>query len=156
MRALFCIAFFMCKAKCGEQILPAHMINLHTFSRTQNRQFQEINLGWCRYDFPSVVHELLHALGVNHEQTRHDRDSYIKLNWTAIGNWTYQFKVREDINSRNIPYDFLSIMHYSEWAGIIALPGYERYQSLMGRGHRMSAKDVELLNLMYRCPINGE
>ncbi|CAE7288621.1 nas-4, partial [Symbiodinium pilosum] len=61
----------------------------------------------------TATHELLHALGMAHEQSRPDRDSFITVVWSNIkagmdGQFTKNPKA--DIHR---PYDIMSIMHYS-------------------------------------------
>lgn len=45
----------------------------------------------CEYK-DTVEHELLHALGFYHEQSRTDRDDYVKIWWNEIidGKWKGQ------------------------------------------------------------------
>ncbi|WP_164503653.1 M12 family metallopeptidase [Pleionea sediminis] len=62
----------------------------------------------------AAVHELGHALGFFHEQTRTDRDSYVTIYWNNIQRgMEYNFN---KINSRegrdHGRYDYRSIMHY--------------------------------------------
>lgn len=39
-----------------------------------------------------VIHEFLHILGTDHEQTRFDRDNYIKIKWEKIPKiWAPQY-----------------------------------------------------------------
>jgi len=72
---------------------------------------QEIDLTDCSKG--SVVHELLHAAGFYHEQSRSDRDRYITVMWDEIDS-SAKHNFRVATNSRDIgPYDFASIMHYS-------------------------------------------
>jgi hypothetical protein len=65
-----------------------------------------------------IVHELLHALGFQHEHTRPDRDAYVTINWQNIcpgaeGNFWLN-----PIAAFYGPYDFASIMHYArdDWS----------------------------------------
>ena len=63
----------------------------------------------------TVVHEILHALGMLHEHSRPDRDNYITINWNNIkeGKKKY-FKKYEwhNVNTKGIEYDVSSVMHY--------------------------------------------
>ena len=60
----------------------------------------------------SMIHEIGHAMGLLHEHTRPDRDSFVKINWNSIStDKAHNFDVLED----GIPlgdYDYSSIMHY--------------------------------------------
>ena len=76
---------------------------------------QEVWVGGCTVR-GSVVHELGHAAGFRHEQSRSDRDNYVTINWQAIspGN-EEQFEIVKDAVDIG-GYDYGSIMHYSRRA----------------------------------------
>nr|CAB3261137.1 uncharacterized protein LOC100176732 [Phallusia mammillata] len=62
-----------------------------------------------------VEHEAMHALGIWHEQSRPDRDDYVKILEENIipGQETNFYKFSKDqVESFSSPYDFGSIMHY--------------------------------------------
>nr|CAD2146624.1 unnamed protein product [Meloidogyne enterolobii] len=68
-------------------------------------------------EYEIVIHELMHTIGLWHEQMRYDRDEYIKVHWENIGPaYLTQFeKVPEtDSTTYGVRYDYQSVMHYAK------------------------------------------
>ncbi|CAK9085594.1 Hatching enzyme 1.2 (Choriolysin H homolog 1) (High choriolytic enzyme 1 homolog) (zHCE-1) [Durusdinium trenchii] len=64
-----------------------------------------------------VQHEMIHALGAWHEQSRPDRDSFVSILWdNIIPGKEHNFDKRSQINSLGVSYDYESIMHYGPTA----------------------------------------
>ncbi len=80
---------------------------------------QNINLGPGCNSVGIVIHEIGHALGFWHEQSRPDRDRYVRVNFDNIkSKLEGNFMRRKDfhIDNQGSHYDYGSIMHYSETA----------------------------------------
>ena len=76
-----------------------------------------------------VKHELGHALGLWHEQSRSDRDAYVEVKWCNIEEKErYNFFKRTVLARDFGPYDYRSIMHYPRGAFSI-----NRYVTLKSR-----------------------
>ena len=62
-------------------------------------------------DPSTIQHEMLHAIGLWHEQARNDRDNFITVHFDCIAD-DHQYEMQSDSADLG-PYDFNSIMHYS-------------------------------------------
>jgi len=93
-------------------------------------------------------HEFLHALGFWHEQSRPDRDDYVKVvEKNIIESAKINFNKQTGANSRGSPYDYASIMHYPK----SAFSRMVKTQSLRRTG-RASAREVRLPNpILFNC-----
>ncbi|XP_078112605.1 high choriolytic enzyme 1-like [Sander vitreus] len=103
----------------------------------------------------TVQHELLHALGFNHEQCRSDRDQHIRILWENIqSGWEYAFDKINTLNL-NTPYDYNSVMQYHRYAfsgndkpTMVPIPNANVE---FGTGKEMSKNDISRLNKLYKC-----
>lgn len=62
-----------------------------------------------------IAHEVAHALGFWHEQSRPDRDSFVDVVWKNIDSGSLGQFLKEqsdDVDNEGIAYDYGSIMHY--------------------------------------------
>lgn len=63
--------------------------------------------------FGAIVHEIAHAVGIYHEQSRDDRDDFVRVNLDLVDDTLqHNFEKYRGAGRDVGPYDFGSIMHY--------------------------------------------
>lgn len=104
----------------------------------------------------SIVHEICHALGVFHEQSRPDRNNHVIINWGNIESGKENnFETELAHNYGN--FDFGSIMMYNSWAFNppgSSLPTITKLDGSTFGAQRiaLSATDINALRDMYIGP----
>ncbi|XP_078614540.1 uncharacterized protein LOC144883780 isoform X2 [Branchiostoma floridae x Branchiostoma japonicum] len=107
-----------------------------------------------------ILHELGHVLGLYHEHSRPDRDEFVDIlvnNIRPGEEYNFQKMSSSDINLYNIPYDYMSIMHYynTEWTVRADLQTIvtkdTKYQYFIGHKQALSFYDIKTVNLLYGC-----
>ncbi|XP_077600968.1 high choriolytic enzyme 1-like [Stigmatopora nigra] len=120
--------------------------------RRGSAQTLSLDRNGCLYH-GTVQHELLHALGFNHEQCRSDRDQHIRILWQNIqSGLAYAFDKINTINF-DTPYDYNSVMQYHRYAfsrnnqpTMVPTPNANVN---LGNANQMSKNDIVRLNSLY-------
>ncbi|XP_076824439.1 uncharacterized protein LOC143470290 isoform X1 [Clavelina lepadiformis] len=119
---------------------------------------QDVSIGRGCESWTTVAHELIHTFGFEHEQSRPDRDGYVKVNYENIrkgmdGNFKkIPLKFALDLGSS---YDFDSIMHYG--AKFFSSNGEETLEKLPDTPTKgvpewrkaLTQEDIKELNALY-------
>jgi hypothetical protein len=101
----------------------------------------------------NIIHEIGHTFGLWHEQSREDRDRFVKIVWANVrSGYGYNFEQNirdgEDIGG----YDYASIMHYSANAfSANGLPTIETIPAGVAIGQRdsLSTGDITAIAKLY-------
>jgi astacin len=105
----------------------------------------------------NTAHEMMHALGMFHEQTRCDRDEFVEILFDNVedGKANNFQKHCDDATDLGDDYDFGSMMHYSLDAfskngqpTIRLRPGVT-YDGTIGQRSALSVSDVFTINFLY-------
>jgi len=124
---------------------------------------QPVSLGYgCVYE-RIVIHEFMHASGFFHEQSRYDRDTYVRINLQNIQTGkesNFNKYTSSQIQHLGEPYDYTSVMHYSATAfsknGKNTIDRLDGSTAALGNTVGFSQVDINKLNKLYNnCDGTG-
>ncbi len=106
----------------------------------------------------SMIHEIGHALGLLHEHTRPDRDSFVKIHWDRI---TTDMELNFEIIAGGVPlgaYDYGSIMHYGTGFfsndGNPTLEAIQPTSATIGQRETTSTGDKQSVATLYQSNLS--
>jgi hypothetical protein len=141
---------------------PRDRVNNSEIGRCGGKQIINISSWGSRF---IMAHELAHTLGIWHEQSRPDRDRYIRINEDNIRSGReHNFDLHDDAGHYG-PYDFDSVMHYGPNAfsangqptiTVIrtsdVCPTLDACRDMMGQRNHLSRFDILTMSFLYPQP----
>lgn len=126
-------------------------------------QYIRCHLEGQMFNKGSIMHEIGHAIGFNHEHQRYDRDNYLDLaNKKLSNNVNYR---KSDAGNRYGSYDFGSIMHYpvnvplTDGQQMNVRPGVflpNTDLSTIGNSQTLSHGDIDAAKALYQKTIKHD
>jgi len=121
---------------------------------------QPVSIGRGCTRLGTCQHELLHALGTIHEQSRPDRDRYLSILWNniiAADKSNFRKYSYGSVDNEGVPFDYMSVMLYPNHAfakdrSRPTLIAKSDRRLKFGQRDMFSAGDVKAINKLYNCP----
>jgi len=125
---------------------------------------QDISIGEGCERLGTVLHEMMHAIGFIHEQSRPDRDRYVRVFYDNIKEgMEHNFQKYTGGQVRRLPtnrgfYDYDSCLHYNNQAFSKTFEDTIESRTdpsrRFGQRENFSLHDVQQINQLYNCKVN--
>jgi len=107
-----------------------------------------------------IMHELMHAMGFWHEQSRPDRDQFVTINLNNVAtSHRHNYGLHSHSDTLNTQYDYGSVMHYNAYEFAVdrnvpvIMPKNHQIPEGVRMGQRLqySQNDVRKIQRLYSC-----
>ncbi|XP_065203960.1 zinc metalloproteinase nas-13-like [Planococcus citri] len=127
--------------------------------RQGSKQIVNLKIPGCD-DESTIQHEIMHALGFDHEHQRIDRDEYIRVRFNNIEEEAEDQFEKEESDTMGLPYDFYSVMHYSSDLGSKNHNEPVLVPKVIGIGligdNELDELDIKKINMLFNCTKHEE